>query len=67
MVAESPNASLYVGLKAAQTNYYADMQASRLGLPINVRVTINFTLLGHANNSEWLPPPSPPSRGSSVI
>lgn len=45
MSAEIVNATLYVGPKAAQTNYYADMQARRLGLPINVRVTINFTLL----------------------
>lgn len=35
-----------VGVKAAQTNYYADMQARRIGLPINFRVTINFEVLG---------------------
>jgi hypothetical protein len=45
MPAETTSASLFVGPKAAQTNYYADMQAARLGLPINVRVTINFSLL----------------------
>lgn len=39
-------ANLFVGSKAAQTNYYADMQANRLGYRINVRVTINFSLLG---------------------
>lgn len=46
MAPEMANANFYVGPKAAQTNYYADMQAARLKLPINVRVTINFTLLG---------------------
>lgn len=51
MAPETPNATLYVGPKAAQTNYYADMQASRLGLRINVRVTINFSLLGVAPES----------------
>lgn len=35
-----------IGLKAAQTNYYADEQARRIGLPINFRVTINFKTLG---------------------
>jgi len=34
-----------IGAKAAQTNYYADMQAKRIGLPVNFRVTINFNLL----------------------
>lgn len=34
-----------IGAKAAQTNYYADMQAERIGFPINFRVTINFRLL----------------------
>jgi hypothetical protein len=38
--------TLYVGQKAAQTNYYADMQAARIGLPINLRMTLNFSLLG---------------------
>lgn len=34
-----------IGAKAAQTNYYADMQAARIGFPINFRVTINFRIL----------------------
>lgn len=38
--------NLFVGAKAAQTNYYADMQAARIGLPINLRVTVNLSLLG---------------------
>lgn len=45
---DDAKATLYVGAKAAQTNYYADMHAARIGFRINVRVTINFTLLGVA-------------------
>jgi len=37
-----------IGIKAAQTNYYADEQARRIGLPVNFSVTINFKGLGIA-------------------
>lgn len=35
-----------VGPKAAQTLYYAEEQASRIGLPINISITLNLALLG---------------------
>jgi len=35
-----------VGRKAAQTLYYAEEQAERIGLPINTTTTINFAVLG---------------------
>jgi hypothetical protein len=38
--------SLRVGIKAAQTLYYAEEQAERIGLPLNVSITINFASLG---------------------
>lgn len=46
MLPKSTSSTLRIGQKAAQTNYYADEQARRIGLPINLRVTINFALLG---------------------
>jgi hypothetical protein len=36
--------SLYIGQKAAQTNYYAVKQAERIGLPLSHFVTINFSM-----------------------
>jgi len=38
--------SYHVGPKAAQTLYYAEEQASRIGLPINISITLNLALLG---------------------
>lgn len=38
------NASTHIGAKAAQTNYYAEVQARRLGLPFTHMVTINYSL-----------------------
>lgn len=38
--------SLRVGIKAAQTLYYAEEQAERIGLPLNVSITIMLSLLG---------------------
>ena len=35
-----------IGQKAAQTLYYAEMQAQRIGYPLTLSVTINFSLLG---------------------
>jgi hypothetical protein len=37
--------SYNVGLKAAQTLYYAEEQAEHIGFPLNVSITINFALL----------------------
>lgn len=36
--------SSHIGQKAAQTNYYAEKQAARIGLPFNLMVTINYAL-----------------------
>ena len=41
-----PSTSLKVGVKAAQTLYYAEEQAKRIGLPLNVSITIMLSLLG---------------------
>lgn len=38
--------SLVIGAKAAQTNYYAETQARRIGLPFTHMVTINYALTG---------------------
>ncbi len=38
--------SFEIGYKAAQTLYYAEEQAERIGLPLNTSVTINLSLLG---------------------
>lgn len=35
-----------VGFKAAQTLYYVERHAERIGLPLNTSVTLNLTLLG---------------------
>lgn len=40
--------SHWIGHKGAQTLYYAEQQASRIGLPLNWSITINFTVLGVA-------------------
>ncbi len=36
--------SSHIGQKAAQTNYYAEKQAARIGLPFTQMVTINYAL-----------------------
>lgn len=41
-----PKISYRVGPKAAQTLYYAEEQADRIGLPINISITLNMALLG---------------------
>ncbi len=38
------SSSTYIGQKAAQTNYYAEEQAARIGLPFTLMVTINYAL-----------------------
>ena len=38
--------SVQIGQKAAQTLYYAELQARRIGFPITLSITINFSLLG---------------------
>lgn len=38
----------WVGQKAAQTLYYAEQQAARIGYPLNWNITINFSRLGIA-------------------
>lgn len=38
----------WVGHKGAQTLYYAEQQASRIGYPLNWSITINFSQLGIA-------------------
>ena len=35
-----------VGFKAAQTLYYVEQHAERMGLPLNTSITLNLTLLG---------------------
>jgi len=40
-----PKGSMQLGLKAAQTLYYAEEQARRIGFPLTLSVTINFSLL----------------------
>jgi hypothetical protein len=37
--------SVKVGMKAAQTLYYAEEQADRIGLPLKLSITINFSLM----------------------
>lgn len=35
-----------VGFKAAQTLYYVERHAERIGLPLNISITLNLSLLG---------------------
>lgn len=43
---DMPRYSTKLGMKAAQTLYYAEEQAQRIGYPLTLSITINFSLLG---------------------